>query len=215
MTRKSHARQQRDDNTRQLEKLRRDPKMATVFDEIDGYYKTAIKAIVDYSEMGKQLIQFPELVPFLVSPAETRDAAITLSTDLKRFKQMFDNLRDMHKDKTGKPKNTDDMVLAIDMTQRYGELMESMNTVCAPVAQQLADDYQVAQDRFNIANGKEVRPIAQAMATGKDVKVVIEDGAPKVEIVDASSNMQSIEEVTVVDNIVSQDENTEKTEGVQ
>lgn len=199
MTRKSQARLQRDKTEKELAKLRTKPELAQVFDDVRGYYNTAIQAILDYSAMGKQLLEHQELVKYLVNPGETRDATITLSNDLKRFKSMFDNLLEQHKDKSGRAKTNEDMVTAIDLTQRYGELMESMNTICGPVAQQLADDFQVAMDRSDIANGKEPRKIARAMATGKDLKVTIEDGAPKVEIVDVAPDAQEVPKVVMVD----------------
>ena len=199
MTKKSQARQQRDNTAKELAKLRNNPKMEHLWNEIQGYYDTALKAIVQYSNMGKQLLEHQHLVKYLTNPGETRDATTTLSNDLKRFKDMFDKLREEHKDKTGRPKDNDDMVVAIDLTQRYGEAMEAMNTICAPVAQALADDFQVAQDRHAIATGGETRTIADAMANGKDLKVVIEEGAPKVTVVDVDPNVMAAHEVVMVD----------------
>lgn len=204
MTRKSAARLERDQTNKELERLRNERALANAYGDLEEFFKTGITSIAQYSELALQLKEKSELVKFLTNPNETRDAVTTLAKDLRRFKEMLIMLHGKHEGKTGPAKTNEDMVEVIDITQQYGDLLEAMSSICGPVGQQIVDDFQVAQDRANIVNGGELRPIAEAMSKNEELEVKTENGITTVGIKkeDSSEPTETSEVVPVAETEV-------------
>lgn len=198
MTKKSAARLKRDAEQKAITQIRRHKNTQSAYTDLEQYYATAMDSIKKYGTMGAMLREHAHLIPYLNNADETRDSAITLSRDLKRFKDMIDNHHDKHKGRVGAPRDNEDTLRVIDLTQKYGELLESMSDCCSPVATALTDDFQVAQDRYDIANGKEPRTIAKAMATGSELKVETTDGKMELKLVENTETPVEIESVNLV-----------------
>jgi len=201
MTRKSQGRMQRDKLQKELTKLRNDKMSSKAWDNLREHHEFAMQQIKKFGSIGHALLEHKHLIPFLINPEETNDTIRTITKDLKKFKTMFDNINDQHKQRTGRPTSNDDLVLVIDFTKQYTDLMESLVGVVEPMTTAVTDDFQVAKDRHDIATGEKPRAIAEAMSSNQTL-TLDQDSGKLVVVPYANAENAEPDSVTLVEKEV-------------
>lgn len=129
MTKKSHARLQRDASKEQFGKLQKSNKC---WDDLESLYISFAKGLVNTNEQLKQVYS----IPYVVSLVPKRDEVIVmlrgLANDITQFTNELRIIHSAHEGKTGGFSKEQEMLDSIEIFERYTQYQIRYDAVIMP-----------------------------------------------------------------------------------
>lgn len=149
MTKKSQARQQRDE----LEKAEQALAAETQFpnnnwEALNTLHNTHEKIFGKYKEMVTLLIQ-PPVRENLENIKQTTNLVKALASDVNMLKEQTERIFEQHKDKTGPAKNSDENFEIVRHFQGYEELLDRHELLCTPTALEINEHLNAALGKLS------------------------------------------------------------------
>lgn len=146
MTKKSYARQQRDQATKKLNEER---KSNTAWDELKGLHGSILEMVIKTSSEITSMFSIPELHRFLDNHKETSSLIKCLADDTMQISQELKNIFELHKDKSGGWNTDEEYFATLQIYESYSSLFNKLHGVVLPNFEQLSTQYLNAVNKAN------------------------------------------------------------------
>jgi hypothetical protein len=146
MTKKSSARLERDERSKQLEIERKNNK---AWDDLNVIYSKCINQIFTVNNQIFELYKIPNIVYFLENPNSTTDLIRCLESDLQVMKSDLEKIKDNHSSKTGGWKEDEDFMNCLEVFEAYRAWETKFDGVIMPTVTNLGIDFEKAMVKID------------------------------------------------------------------
>lgn len=129
MTKKSHARLQRDATKKQFEELQRSNKC---WDDLEGLYISFASGLVNTNQQLKDVYSIPAVVNLVPKRNEVIVTLRGLASDITQFTDELRIIRSAHEGKTGGFLSEQEMLDSIEIFERYTQYQIRYDAVIMP-----------------------------------------------------------------------------------
>lgn len=140
MTKKSHARLQRDHQARVAKKHLENN---TCWDDLNNIYNECCKLLAQHTMLKEAFT--PELIQFVPDKATTIELIQLLTNDVTALSTDLSNLKALHADKKGGADNPDTVIHTIQIFEQYNLFIERHQAVVMPTSLQILEQLQLAE----------------------------------------------------------------------
>lgn len=154
MTKKSHARLERDASKKLVEEQLANNK---AWDDVNAIDKSVTDLLTGFCSIAA-FSNDPVLIPFFRDQETINRLRIMFANDITRTSNEVCRLRGMIAGRTGRASTTDDYMQAIGVYQEYQALLEDISSVSAPTSQMISEEIGFASQKLNDSQKSNLTP---------------------------------------------------------